>query len=382
MMLNIVALILFIISTIILVIFILLSFPLGNYPIWAVVAVIFLGSIALMEFVISKRQESKSFIEKRETMLRTFASVAISLSSVIVLLTAFSMFEPSLLVVVFSSLFFLGGFMLLTVVLGKKKTHKPPIASYVALALLTILTIGVFATPSAVQVVTGQYGKSTAEQNALVNSILGDGEQGRERFELYFHWHNVLHEIGHIIVGYNGANGLGYDGSALHPVEQEQLVNDFAVAFRKYYGEPEKQAELESTVVFALGNLTRPAGSENQTAIEYGKDNWGQASLMLDFNNYGWLQFSLVDSSLQNTKTLESVLAEMGVKNITVQPQKIIAYQSLGEDVVSQIIIDAVTELRKWGAEIPTVYHKFDKNPNNHMAKMQKNYFGRMQGGM
>ena len=67
----------------------------------------------------------------------------------------------------------------------------------------------------------------------------------------------------------------------------------------------------------------------------------------------------------------------MGVTNAAPQPAKLMAYPSIGEDAVQQIIIDAVTELREWGVKFPSVItHKFDPDPNVHTFSLTKNYFG------
>jgi len=235
--------------------------------------------------------------------------------------------------------------------------------------LLAILVIGLviyFTAKPALVITTGRYGQGTPEQNEMVNSILGE-EDAEERFELYFQWYNVLHELGHGIIFANSE-------SRPESVDEEQLANDFAVAFWAYCGESEKLDELESIVSYALEHLDCPA-DENTSHIDYGRENW-RTKEFNTFNNYGWFQFSCVSKSLAEIRTLESVLIEMGVKNIEIQPQKTFAYQTVGEDTVVKIIENAVTELRGWGADIPSVYHTFSNDPNNHRITEIKNPLG------
>jgi len=80
-----------------------------------------------------------------------------------------------------------------------------------------------------VEIITGRYGKGTSEQNEVVDLILGKINT-RERFETYFHWYNILHELGHSIMYFN-------TDVRPHPVNEEQMVNDFAIAYWLYYGE-------------------------------------------------------------------------------------------------------------------------------------------------
>lgn len=87
-----------------------------------------------------------------------------------------------------------------------------------------------------VEIITGRYGMGTSEQNEVVDTILGE-IHARERFEIYFHWYNILHELGHSIMCFN-------TGKRPHIINEEQIVNDFAVAYWMYYGEDEKMNSL------------------------------------------------------------------------------------------------------------------------------------------
>ncbi|MCL1917745.1 MAG: hypothetical protein FWG14_05450 [Peptococcaceae bacterium] len=233
-----------------------------------------------------------------------------------------------------------------------------------ALALVVVLLFGLaacdFTSGTVIQITTGLYGKGTIEQNKEVDSIFGE-EYAEERFELNFHWFNIVHELGHGIIAFNG-------GSRLDSVDQEQLVNDFAVAFWTYYGEEEKLKELEALTAYALENVKRPV-DENTTHIEYAREKWktpGGFEELFTFNNYGWFQFSCVSDSLRERRSLESVLTQMGVKDIAVQPQKTLVYPTVGKDTVPQIIGDAVSLLHEWGAELPDVYVTFSDEPHMH----------------
>lgn len=53
---------------------------------------------------------------------------------------------------------------------------------------------------------------------------------GKERFCLYFQYYNVLHELGRGLLRYN-------NGVSILIVDEEQLANDFAIAYWNYYGE-------------------------------------------------------------------------------------------------------------------------------------------------
>jgi hypothetical protein len=212
----------------------------------------------------------------------------------------------------------------------------------------------------AVEIITGRYGMGTSEQNQVVDSILG-GIHASERFETYFHWYNILHELGHSIMCFNA-------DVRPHPVNEEQIVNDFAVAYWLYYGENKKINSLNEIISNALANIKCPAPT-GVTHIEYAHEKWGTEDLY-NFNNYGWFQFNCVKDSLRERKNLAIVLTQMGIKNIQVQPQEIFSYSVINENMARKIIEDAVSTMRKWGVKLPDTYIVFDNNPNRHMCNI------------
>lgn len=212
----------------------------------------------------------------------------------------------------------------------------------------------------AVEIITGRYGMGTSEQNEVVDSILG-GIHAGERFETYFHWYNILHELGHSIMCFN-------TDVRPHPVKEEQIVNDFAVAYWLYYGENEKISSLNEIISYALAHLKCPAPT-GVTHIEYAHEKWGTEDIF-SFNNYGWFQFSCVKDSLRDRKDLALVLTQMGIKNIQVQPQKTFTYSVIDENTARKVIDDAVPALRKWGVKLPDAYIVFDNDPNRHMCNI------------
>jgi hypothetical protein len=218
-----------------------------------------------------------------------------------------------------------------------------------------------------IQIITGRYGKGTAADNEIVEGIFGK-ESARERFELYFHWYNIIHELGHGIIAFNSP-------SRLHPAQEEQLVNDFAVSYWSHYGEKEKLTALSVTVAYALTHLNRPV-DHSVTHLEYAYDKWGKEELY-NFNNYGWFQFSCVEASLRDIKPLDAVLSQMGVRQATPQPLTILTYD-LNEDMAARIVEEAADTLRQWGATIPHTSVTLDDDPNRHMCKTS-NYTGESQ---
>lgn len=215
-------------------------------------------------------------------------------------------------------------------------------------------------TKKAIQITTGKYGAGTPQENATVDLIFGR-EWAEERFELYFHWYNLLHELGHGIQYF-------YGKECLHPAEEEQLVNDFAVAFWCHYSAQERIHELCAVVSYALAQM-EPTVGEGVSHMKYAMEKWGQEELYT-FHNYGWFQFSCVEQSLKDGAALGEVLRRMGVSAVTEQPRKNFDCGLPGEDSASRTVAGAVSLLREWGVELPEVSVVLVDDPNRHMCRI------------
>lgn len=231
------------------------------------------------------------------------------------------------------------------------------------LILIFMFIFGMFISPKYYSVTTGLYNKGSEEDNKNVINALGS-ENTEERFEIYFQWYNVIHELGHGLLYYG-------DGVDVHVVDEEQLVNDFAVAYWRYYGEEEKLNTLEDIVNYAVVNV----GDSHKNGVDYiklGKENSNGESFdnsFFNFNDYGWFQFSSVKKSLESNKTLDSVLKEMGIKNYKLNDKKLLIYEDINQEVSTKIINDAVSNFNEWGIDYPKAIHHFDNDPNNNYSK-------------
>jgi len=212
-----------------------------------------------------------------------------------------------------------------------------------------------------IEIITGRYGKGTPEQNKLVTRILGKSHAA-ERFEIYFHWYNLIHELGHAIMWF-------YVEPRPHPVDEEVLVNQFAVAYWKYHGETKKLEALEEILAYALRQYARPT-DKHTSAIAYAKGKWSTEELF-NFNNYGWFQRSCVADILKESVSLRAMLEKMGIANIVDQPQKMLRYE-LNTEMPMHVIKDAAAILRDWGVFLPDARITFDNDPNRHMCTIDE----------
>ena len=215
-------------------------------------------------------------------------------------------------------------------------------------------------------IVNGLYGQGTEEQNAMIHSLLG-GEQARARFELYFQWYNSIHELGHLITEHHGTYEPD-NPNLRHMVDEEILVNSFAIAFWTLHGEEEKLNELEAVVEYILGNITPPVDDMCHLDFMRQAIDEGKFYEIFNFNNYGWFQFNIVRNILRERESLDLslILAEMmGVDYVQSQPvSQTLVYPTLGTDMVPVIVGDVASVLNDWGIELPDIYISFSTDPN------------------
>lgn len=192
-----------------------------------------------------------------------------------------------------------------------------------------------------VKIVTGQYRMAPSEQKQMIQELFG--EDAEYNYEIYFHWYNVLHELGHAIMMFNAS-------SRPHPAEEEQLVNNFAYAYWKHYGEQQKINELHSIVDETIQKFTVPT-CNGEFYLDYVKNVWGTKELY-SFNNYGWFQFSSVQAAITEAPNLEQVLNRMCSTKVFPQKFKTLKYE-VCDQMASQVIADAVRLMKDWGVLLP-----------------------------
>lgn len=188
-------------------------------------------------------------------------------------------------------------------------------------------------------IITGQYRAADAVQQAMIQSLFG--ENAEYRYEVYFHWYNVIHELGHAIMMFN-------QPERPHPAQEEQLVNDFAVAYWRHYGEEDKLRELSGIVEDALSRLAAPSQDGH---LEYAEKNWG-TDAFITFESYGWFQFSCVQSALSGHMSLEQALARMSPFPVIHQESMTLPY-AVNEGIAQSVVTEAIRILTSWGITLP-----------------------------
>jgi hypothetical protein len=215
---------------------------------------------------------------------------------------------------------------------------------------------------TAIVIIVGRYGQGTPEENEMVRSILGH-ENSQERFNIYFNWFNTVHEIGHAVEHYLQDEGFGF-------LDGEKFANAFAAGFWAHYGDEETFNMLREIISHAVENIDSPRPYV-ETLYDFARlwdaEEVPTATELFAFESYGWFQFNMVYRVLYEMRDFATVLREAGFEVNEVPPQRTLAFPSLGEDYVPEILIAAFDALRDdWGIELGNVYFMPADGPHMH----------------
>lgn len=215
------------------------------------------------------------------------------------------------------------------------------------------------------RIVTGDYRKAPAEQQKMIHELFG--KEAERNYEIYFHWYNVLHELGHAIMMFNAP-------SRPHPAEEEQLVNNFAYAYWMHYGEQEKLKKLRSIVAETIQKFSVPANG-NESYLDYAKRKWGTEELF-SFNNYGWFQFSSVQAAIAGSSGLEQALNSMCADRVSPRKAETLQYETCPQ-IAARVVADAIRRMKDWGVRLPDDHEiVFCDDVNCHMLQAENLHDG------
>ena len=127
------------------------------------------------------------------------------------------------------------------------------------------------------KIISGQYELGTEQQQEGYRMLFGE-ENIQYKFDLYFHWYNIIHELGHCIVDVQKIN--------MTNVQEEMFVNEFAVAYWKHMGENDKLEQLGNILKEIISNMPSPVPN-NISFVEYYESIWG-TELLNDVMLYGY----------------------------------------------------------------------------------------------
>ncbi len=152
------------------------------------------------------------------------------------------------------------------------------------------------------KIISGRYESGTEDQQAGYKMLFGE-DNIQYKFDLYFHWYNIVHELGHCVVDTQKIN--------MSKVQEEMFVNEFAVAYWKYIGAETQINELEDILNGIIANIDSPVPSDT-SFTEYYESIWGTEVL----NNvmlYGYFQLNSVLEAVKSKKDFKTVLNSIDI---------------------------------------------------------------------
>ncbi|MGM9989029.1 MAG: hypothetical protein ACI35O_17610 [Bacillaceae bacterium] len=208
-------------------------------------------------------------------------------------------------------------------------------------------------------IASGRYETGSTDHQQNYQFFFGE-EQTKEKYDLYFHWYNIIHEVGHLLVELSGL--------VIHPADEEQLVNEFAVA---YWQEVDKQGYLEKVEALVndvLSRISRPI-PEDVHFLDYFRENWGTLDMPIEM--YGFFQMACVANAFSSNKNLPTILEELNYKNVTL-PAPVHHYYEISTDCAHDVLNDCISYFKEMEIELLPIKLQLVDNPDMHCCQIKE----------
>ena len=200
------------------------------------------------------------------------------------------------------------------------------------------------------KVISGRFETGNEEEQMGYKQLFGE-DNIQYKFDLYFHWYNLVHELGHCLVEKYGVK--------LSKVQEEMFVNEFAVGYYRYIGESDRLKKLETFLEGVIDKVPSPV-PDGQTFTEFYESIWGSETLM-NVMLYGYFQLNSVLEAMKREKNFTDVAGTFGV---TIKQTEV---KECKEEIVSanaEIFLDtAIKNLNALGFDVPEVTLELVDNP-------------------
>lgn len=187
------------------------------------------------------------------------------------------------------------------------------------------------------EIISGKYETGTVEEQIGFAQLFGE-ESVQKKFDLYFHWYNIIHEIGHVLVDTNNVN---MDG-----VNEELFVNSFAVAYWKEVDKKNNLNRVKEMIHHIIKDIPSPLTKESNFK-EFFKKIWG-TEIMNSVMMYGYFQLCCVLEAFNLDKNLSDVLQEVGYKEISLSDMKPYSYDVNSENT-EKVLENCLDNLKACG---------------------------------
>lgn len=189
------------------------------------------------------------------------------------------------------------------------------------------------------KVISGKYEAGTNEQQIGFENLFGK-ENIQEKFDLYFHWYNIVHEIGHCIID---SQKISID-----KVDEELFVNCFAVAYWRFVDKGNNLKKVQCMIENILKGMPSPM-PKGVTFSDFFKSIWGSEE-MNTVMMYGYFQLSCVVEAFKSNKSLKDLLEQLGYKNIDMTLIKTY-YETINSENAKKVVDECIKNLNNIGAK-------------------------------
>lgn len=152
------------------------------------------------------------------------------------------------------------------------------------------------------RIISGRYETGTQKQRQGFDQLFGN-KNIQFRFDLYFHWYNVIHELFHCLVSSRKIS--------MNPVQEELYANSFAVAYWKMADTNGNLQKLREMITEALNQISSPVPPD-MDFIAFFESIWNSEA-MQTVAMYGYFQLACVLEAMKLEKGFWEVLDETGI---------------------------------------------------------------------
>lgn len=200
-------------------------------------------------------------------------------------------------------------------------------------------------------IVSGKYETGTAEQQLAFSQLFGENNI-QTKFDLYFHWYNIIHELGHSLVNFKAKQ--------MNPVDEEIFVNCFAV---QYWRKVDNQRDLQE-----VEKLNKRILSKMPSLILEGVDfhtffnNIWRSEQMCSAMMYGYFQMLCVKQAFNSTSSLNELLEQIGYQEVDIT--LVSPYQAeINAKNAENVLRTCLANLKVMGCKVPIITLELVDNP-------------------
>lgn len=200
------------------------------------------------------------------------------------------------------------------------------------------------------KIISGRYETGNEEQQMGYKMLFGE-ENIQYKFDLYFHWYNLVHEMGHCLVEKYGLR--------LSPVQEEMYVNELAVAYYRYVGDADRLEELKAMLVTILDHMSSPV-PDGESFTSFFESIWG-TELLMNVMTYGYFQLKSVLEAMKIGRGFAEVISKLGVTINTDDVKR--CEEEIASNNADKFLTAAIENIIACGLEVPEISLELVDNP-------------------